>query len=393
MVKVTAKDSDRQGARHDDDRAAGERRDHLRGLPRLASGDRDQPGAAGGQARSRLGERPGSGEGLEEEHPAAARREAGAAMPTYTRALSAIGRCRPGLYAAALAGKPVLCAACHASNALPGTGIAGVSALTSALHANHGTVVDPTTHAQTLDSQHQPRGVLPLPPGLGDQVPARRHGQCDRRRRQCSHGLPELPRQHDQGRRSDARRLARAAELPGLPLQRQAHAHRGGRVRQSRSCVTDTRFATNPNMPAAGFSLFRFSKGHGGLQCEACHGSTHAEYPSSHANDNLQSIALQGYAGHDARVHGLPRHAAAVGDGRPARHAHDRRDVGRQARELRRVRRCRASARTATAATIAAARWPRSRRRGPSAPKSGSTRTYAAGQNVGCYDCHNGPNP
>ena len=25
--------------------------------------------------------------------------------------------------------------------------------------------------------------------------------------------------------------------------------------------------------------------------------------------------------------------------------------------------------------------------------KSGSTRTYQAGQNVGCYDCHNGPNP
>jgi hypothetical protein len=25
--------------------------------------------------------------------------------------------------------------------------------------------------------------------------------------------------------------------------------------------------------------------------------------------------------------------------------------------------------------------------------KSGGTRSYAAGQNVGCYDCHNGPNP
>ncbi len=63
----------------------------------------------------------------------------------------------------------------------------------------------------------------------------------------------------------------------------------------------DTRFATNPDTPALGmpvkFSLFRFSKGHGNLQCESCHGATHAEYPSTHANDNLQSIALQGYAG------------------------------------------------------------------------------------------------
>ncbi len=38
-------------------------------------------------------------------------------------------------------------------------------------------------------------------------------------------------------------------------------------------------------------SLYRFSIGHGGLQCSACHGSTHAEFPSSHANDNLRNIA------------------------------------------------------------------------------------------------------
>jgi len=44
-------------------------------------------------------------------------------------------------------------------------------------------------------------------------------------------------------------------------------------------------------------SLYRFSKGHGGLQCEACHGSTHAEYPSSHSSDNAQSLALQGHSG------------------------------------------------------------------------------------------------
>ena len=55
--------------------------------------------------------------------------------------------------------------------------------------------------------------------------------------------------------------------------------------------------ATNPDVPASGLSLYRFSAGHGGLQCSACHGSTHAELPSSHANDNLQSVALQGHAG------------------------------------------------------------------------------------------------
>ena len=57
------------------------------------------------------------------------------------------------------------------------------------------------------------------------------------------------------------------------------------------------RFATNPNTPATGISLYRFSSGHGGLQCSACHGSTHAEFPSAQPNDNLQSIALQGHVG------------------------------------------------------------------------------------------------
>ena len=44
-------------------------------------------------------------------------------------------------------------------------------------------------------------------------------------------------------------------------------------------------------------TLFRLSKGHGDLFCSACHGSTHAIYPSREENDNLQNIALQGHAG------------------------------------------------------------------------------------------------
>ena len=71
----------------------------------------------------------------------------------------------------------------------------------------------------------------------------------------------------------------------------------------SRASPADATFATTANTPAAGLSLYRFSAGHGGLQCSACHGSTHAEYPSSHPNDNLQSVALQGHVGHDRRVH------------------------------------------------------------------------------------------
>jgi len=60
--------------------------------------------------------------------------------------------------------------------------------------------------------------------------------------------------------------------------------------------VIDTRFATNLNTPATGLSLYRFSKGHGKLQCEACHGATHAIYPA-HTADNQLSQTLQGHTG------------------------------------------------------------------------------------------------
>lgn len=43
--------------------------------------------------------------------------------------------------------------------------------------------------------------------------------------------------------------------------------------------------------------LYRNSVGHGGLYCEACHGSPHAILPSIEPNDNIQNIALQGHAG------------------------------------------------------------------------------------------------
>jgi hypothetical protein len=54
--------------------------------------------------------------------------------------------------------------------------------------------------------------------------------------------------------------------------------------------------------------LYRNSTGHGGVSCEGCHNSTHAEWPSRIPNDNANVIALQGGASplSDCRVcHGV----------------------------------------------------------------------------------------
>jgi hypothetical protein len=152
----------------------------------------------------------------------------------------------------------------------------------------------------------------------------------------------------------------------------------------------DTRFATTPNSPSAGFSLFRFSKGHGGVQCESCHGATHAEYPSSHTNDNLQSIALQGYAGtlRECTVcHATP--PVTLSGGPHGMHTIgaawiDKHDdmVGSNAAQCTACHG--ADYRGSPLSQVKVAR---------SFSIEHGTRSFAAGQNIDCYDCHNGPKP
>ncbi len=62
---------------------------------------------------------------------------------------------------------------------------------------------------------------------------------------------------------------------------------------------TNKRFA-EPAVAATGNpQLYRVSTGHGGVQCESCHGATHAIWPNGNpnANDNVAANQLQGHAG------------------------------------------------------------------------------------------------
>ena len=151
----------------------------------------------------------------------------------------------------------------------------------------------------------QPRRLLPLPSGLHHQVPARRHGRGGCRGRLDGDAMPELPRQHE-------RRSARPTASAGLwsPIARAATPapprSNNGQIRYTSRFETngavrvagEPTFATKPNTPAAGLSLYRFSAGHGGLQCSACHGSTHAEFPEHPSATTIcATLQLQGHAG------------------------------------------------------------------------------------------------
>jgi len=223
--------------------------------------------------------------------------------PVYVDALAVAGYDAAGLYAtAANDGMSVLCARCHASNALPGTGLAGIKPLTEALHGYHAAVRDPVT-GQTLDATTNRSACYRCHPGSETRCLRGPMGNAV-----APDGSLAIQCQDCHGNMSRVGTSGRQGWLDE-PVCQNCHTgtatSNNGQIRytnafdtngQPRIAMNQT-FATNPDTPAPGVSLYRFSMGHGNLQCEACHGATHAEYPSSHLNDNLQSLNLQGHVG------------------------------------------------------------------------------------------------
>ncbi len=294
--------------------------------------------------------------------------------------------------------------ACHASNALGTTGAAGIPPLTQAMHAGHAQRHRPghRHHPRRLGQQRQ---LLPVPPWQADQMPARRDG-THLRPPSASRSCParaataawrrSAPPAAPAGSTNPTARAATPAPTPTTPamLRFTASFLPDGSVREP----ADDRFATKPDSPAPGVSLFRFSHGHGGLTCSACHGSPHAVYPTCERNDNLQSLDLRGTSEPSATAAPATRTTPPTRAPRTAaRTACTASASGGSKSTTTTSRRgtTPATSAPATPATARTARAANSRRR--SAPRAFNsekfgTVTYWQGQRVSCYDCHDGPN-
>ena len=164
--------------------------------------------------------------------------------------------------------------------------------------------------------------------------------------------------------------------------------YKSARLNGSLRAVLDNRFATNPNTPTAGVSLYRFSTGHGDLQCSSCHGSTHAIFPSTHAQDNILSQNLQGHSGTIAECtscHSTMPNTTSSGPhgmhtvGQAWVKGHE--DVAE--RNAAQCKTCHGNDyRGSVLSKTFSAR---------SFNTEHSTKTYSKGESVSCYDCHNGP--
>lgn len=302
------------------------------------------------------------------------------------------------LLATATAGQPILCAACHKSNALGTPLKTGIKPLTEALHSKHAGVTDPDTNTLMNNSTNRDscyrchpgsstkclRGVMgnaKTPTGTNAIDCQSCHGSMSTVGKSGREGWldePNCQMCHDRNGTASAN-FTRFTSVfaSGTTLRK----------------TIDTKFATNADTPASGFSLYRFSKGHGNLQCEACHGSTHAEYPSSHANDNVQSTAVQGHTGTIAEC--TTCHSTVPsGTSNFLKGPHGMHVVGQNAISAHENA---AENNTASCTVCHGADY-----RGSVLSKTwaartlsieGRTKTFAAGTMVSCYDCHNGPNP
>jgi hypothetical protein len=304
------------------------------------------------------------------------------------------------LLATAAAGQPVLCAACHKSNALGTPLKTGIKPLTEALHAKHSTVINPDTNL-SMNSSTNRDSCYKCHPGSTTKCLRGVMGNAKK-----SNGTNAIDCQSCHGPMSNVGKTGREGWLD-QPNCQQCHDRNGTSTSNfarftsvfssgtTLRTIVDTtgRFATNANTPATGFSLYRFSKGHGNLQCEACHGSTHAEYPSSHANDNVQSIAIQGHTGTIAECSTchttVPTGSTNFAKGPHGMHVVGQGAVSAHQSPGKTESNCAVCHGSDYKGTILSAT---SQARTLNAGDFG-TKNWTAKHQVSCYDCHNGPNP
>jgi len=327
--------------------------------------------------------------------------------PLYQSALADAGYSSAGLYDTVVnQGTAVLCARCHGSNALPGTGMAGISPLTQAVHSKHAYVTDPVT-GMLLESSANRSACYRCHPGSETRCLRGAMGHAT-----ASDASLAIQCQDCHGAMSMVGASTRQGWFDEPACQ---SCHTGtadnnagqirytnafdapGHYRQPASAV----FATNPDTPAAGFSLFRFSQGHGGLQCESCHGSTHAIFPSSHANDDIRNVQLQGHGGTVAEcaachggqpstVDGGPHGMHPVGQQWVEDHKHAAEGGGggdddRAQSTLGSAAQCQACHGVDYRGTML------SRALGDRTVSAFGTKSFWKGYQIGCYTCHNGP--
>ena len=290
--------------------------------------------------------------------------------------------------------KPILCAACHLSEAIPNSGYPGVPPLTEAVHSLHANVIDPT-NGMILDAAGNRTACYRCHPGSDTRCLRGAMGKAI-----AADGSLAMQCQDCHGPLSSVGSTNRTGWLDEPNCQA---CHTGdavsnsGKIRYTSALTssntlrttTNTRFATNPDTPLPGTSLFRYSRGHGDLYCEACHGSTHAIFPTSFSNDNITSIQHQGHEGM------LSECTACHGDtpAASARGPHGLHPIGQSWVNGHKNYGKQAECRTCHGTDLRGTDLSHSQKNQIiSAFEGNASFTFWRGARIGCYTCHSGVN-
>jgi hypothetical protein len=287
------------------------------------------------------------------------------------------------LYETAISGTPVLCSACHSDNALAESGLSGINSFSADMHDLHGPQVNPATGITLDKTTGDLNSCYLCHPGPTTQC---KRGAMNQRTCANCHGNVSYV-----GSKSTRNPwlVEPSCQMCHNTSQRFTSTFASnGQWRQT----TDLTFATNANVPVPGTDLYRYSKGHGSVFCSGCHGSPHAEYPTLQANDNVYPVKLQGYAAKitecavchasvlAATGNGGPHGVHIVGQAWVDAH-HDYVDShGSQSCAY-----CHGA--TYRGSALSQAKAARTFNAGDF-----GTKTFPAGHQFNCYDCHNGPN-
>ncbi len=320
----------------------------------------------------------------------------------YAAALSSNKFNPTGLYATVVVNQhPFICASCHLSEALPIPELLGIPQLTLAMHGHHAKVIDPRNNL-TLDASDNRLACYTCHPGSVTRCLRGAMGKAVN----PADGSMAMQCQSCHGSMSTVGKTGRTGwfEEPNCQACHTGNAvTNSGQIRYT-SVFTNgvlrvpasSQFATTPNMPATNLSLYRFSAGHGGLKCSGCHGSTHAEFPSAFANDNVTSQQHQGHVGvlmecdvchgamptnsysggpHGMHYLGQPWVIALPSESKPHASAFNASNKNCQT--------CHGISYTGTVLS----RMQKDRTLNT---HDFGTRSFWRGQQIGCYDCHNG---
>jgi len=207
------------------------------------------------------------------------------------------------------ASQPVLCASCHYSAALDleGTGPTGDQLLnptmSATMHGFHGALTDANGNPIFSSGANANDSCYQCHPGQDTQCHRGAMADGGMKCFDC-HGdmnavggnrtpwadLPKCQSCHtgDVQNHLNGNDLEFAAD--GIRLQK---AWRIGDTSATAIEAPNSRFKENAD------TLYRFSKGHGGMTCMACHGSPHAIWPVTpeYTNDNVAAYEVQGHTG------------------------------------------------------------------------------------------------